>query len=260
MLKTATVSGIRIGGNTLFLDLRQIDSMRNVISALTCLLVLMACASTPAKQPAPVPSYDNPPDVTPDGLVRVADSVFDLAYVKPGLDFSRYKRIQIKPIQIAYKEPPRPARSNASQRNNLELTDQQRSNVSRMFAEEFAKAMIKDGRYVLADRPDYDTVLLRVALAQLEINIPTVPQRHDPMFYIDKAAEVTLVLELRDSGSGQPLARGRDTRSITPPSGSFRSSEPEELRYEARRVFAEWSTLLRNGFDRLSSPSLRDDQ
>ena len=229
--------------------------MKTIILSIASALVLVACGGAPAERPAAVPSYEVPPDVTPDGLAKVPDSVFDLAYVRPGLDFSRYKRIQIKPIRIAYKQDPNPARSNSSSTGNFELTDKERSNISRMFAEEFAAAMLAEGRYVLADRPGYDTVLLQVALAQMEVNVPTAQQRNDPVFYIDKAAEITLVLELSDSSSGKPLARGRDTRSVTPESGTFRSSQPEELRFEARQVFAQWSTMLRGGFDRLSGGS-----
>ena len=75
--------------------------MKMTTLSLLTLLVLTACASPPVDQTPNVPSYEDPPDVTPDGLVRVSDSVFDLAYVKPDLDFDRYKRIQIKPRDVA---------------------------------------------------------------------------------------------------------------------------------------------------------------
>ena len=53
--------------------------------------------------------------------------------------------------------------------------------------------------------------------------------------------------------TSEPLARGRDTRSLKLASGSYQRNDQEELRNEVQQVFAEWSRLLRAGLDRFST-------
>ncbi|MEM9532383.1 MAG: DUF3313 family protein [Pseudomonadota bacterium] len=205
-------------------------------------LLLAACAGAPTP-----PSYSTPPDATPDGLERFESPVFELVYVRPELDLSEFTKIQIRPIGLGYKNNPskgpmllRPAR-------NFELNQGQRTQVSRAFASAFTEAMTSDGRYALVTEPTVGAMRVQLALARLEVNIPEAGADTSEIITVDKAGEMTLVVEVSDSLTGEPLVRGRDTYVIAG-GGQARS----DLNLEISEVFARWSQQMRNGFNLLS--------
>ncbi|MEM1090708.1 MAG: DUF3313 family protein [Pseudomonadota bacterium] len=193
------------------------------------------------------PTFDTPPDVTPDGLQRFDSPVFELVYVKPDLDLSSYNLIQIRPIGLGYKRDPakgpmllRPAR-------NFELNPSQRTQVSRAFAWAFTEAMTGDQRYRQVIDPEAGAMQVKLALARLEVNIPEAGADTTETVTVDKAGEMTLVVEVSDSISGEPLVRGRDTYVV---SGDGQSRA--DLNLEINAVFTQWANDIRNGFDQLS--------
>lgn len=205
-------------------------------------LLLAACASAP-----PPPSYSTPPDSTPDGLERFDSPVFELVYVRPDLDLSDYTLIQIRPIGLGYKNNPSKGPMLLRPGRNFELNQAQRTQVSRAFASAFSEAMTGDGRYRLVTEPTVGAVRVQLALARLEVNIPEAGSDTDEIITVDKAGEMTLVVEVSDALSGEPLVRGRDTYVIAG-GGQARS----DLNLEMSTVFARWSRQMRDGFDQLS--------
>lgn len=229
-----------------------------ILAALPLLLVLLlalalaACASTapPAREEAPMLLADGPPDVTPDGLVRVEGAPFELVYRRPGVDFSRYRRIQVRPISIAYAETPDLTRIVQKRDRNYRLNDEQRSRVSQAFAESLTRAMTHDGHWQLTTSPGLDTLMLRVQLANLAVYVPSGASVLDRgTLTLDEAASVTLVVELRDSMTGEPLVRGRDSGSAVLPSGRFDPQDREELRQSIVAGFDRWTALIRERLD-----------
>lgn len=206
------------------------------------LLLLTGCAGTP--QP---PSYETPPDVTPDGLERFDSPVFELVYVKPGLDLSQYKLIQVRPIGLGYKRDPAKGRMLLRPASNFELTPAQRTQVSRAFARAFTEAMTGDKRYRQVTEPTAGAMQVQLALARLEVNIPEAGADTTETVTVSKAGEMTLVVEVSDSISGEPLIRGRDTYVVAG-GGHTRS----ELNLEINSVFTRWAQDIRSGFDLLS--------
>ncbi|MEM7708538.1 MAG: DUF3313 family protein [Pseudomonadota bacterium] len=208
------------------------------------LLVLLLSGCAGSSKP---PTFDTPPDVTPDGLQRFDSPVFELVYVKPDLDLSSYNLIQIRPIGLGYKRDPakgpmllRPAR-------NFELNPSQRTQVSRAFARAFTEAMTGDQRYRQVIDPEAGAMQVKLALARLEVNIPEAGADTTEKVTVDKAGEMTLVVEVSDSISGEPLVRGRDTYVV---SGDGQSRA--DLNLEISAVFTQWAIDIRNGFDQLS--------
>lgn len=212
-------------------------------AALICLLWVGVAHATESTE------VNGPPRETPDGLVRVDGTPFELAYVRPGADFSRYRRIQVRPIAIEYAKTPDLTRLVQKRQRNYRITDEQRTRVSRAFAASFTQAMTADGRWVLTTEPGPETLMVRVALANLAVHVPVAKTDSRKPMLVEDAVDVTLVVELRDSLSQQPLARGRDTQSARLASGTFRPDQQDELRQSVQAVFDRWTAALRERLD-----------
>ena len=201
-----------------------------LIAVTAALLLVFGVANSQDKE--------TPPDVTPDGLVRITDGPFELAYRRPGADFSSYRKIQVRPIAIEYAKTPDLTRAVQKAQRNYRLSDEQRHRVSQAFARSFTRAFTRDGQWKLTTDKGADTLTVRIALANMAVHVPLNKRIRDPEIQVDEAAEVTLVVELRDSITDTPIARGRDTKSVTLASGSYRASDREELRTSIVQVFA----------------------
>lgn len=212
---------------------------------LTLIGILMLAAGCASKQQPP--SFDTPPATTPDGLERYDSPVFDLVYVRPGLDLSNYDLIQMRPIGIGYKRDPAKGRILLRPSGNFDLTQAQRTQVSRALARAFTDAMTADGRFRQITDPVSSALRIQLALARLEVNIPEAGADTDEIVTADKAGEMTLVVDISDALSGESLVRGRDTYVVA---GDGQSRA--ELNLEINSVFESWSSEIRQGLDQLS--------
>ncbi len=218
--------------------------MRPLIALL--LAFLLAACALPGGD---VPSYDEPPASTPDGLERFESPVFELVYVKPGLDLSGSDRIRIRPIGIGYKAEPNKGRLLRQVSGNFELTPEQRTIASRAFARAFSQAMTREDRFRLVTGVEVGAIQVQIALARLELNIPPATPGKDDVLMVDKVGEMTLVVDVSDASTGEPLIRGRDTYVFENPTGSELRSE---ALIELEELFVRWSGQIRAGFDNLS--------
>ena len=225
--------------------------MRNSLVALGAAVILAGCASTPP------PTLQTGPDaeVTVDGLYRVDNSVMARAYMKPGWDLRGYTAMMIDPVTVAYRTDPRgrqrdPLGGAAS--GNFALSDTQMENFKNAFQETVAEAMSGDGGLRIVDTPGPDVLRITADLMDLIIAVPTREAATATRAVARSMGAVTLVLEVRDSQSGEILARAADRREPGATSGLEATRvSPTFLRSEYRRLFEYWATLLRDRFDEL---------
>jgi hypothetical protein len=67
--------------------------------------------------------------------------------------------------------------------------------------------------------------------------------------YISRVGEMTLVLQLRDSMSGETLARAAERRAIDPAGRGGMPANSVTTWSEIRRMARRWGSKLRNGLD-----------
>lgn len=67
--------------------------------------------------------------------------------------------------------------------------------------------------------------------------------------YLDRVGEVTLVLELVDSTSGEVLARAAERAAAQPAGSSGMRSNSVTNMSEVRRLFRRWAVRLREALD-----------
>ena len=229
----------------------KVRKMRESLVALVAMGILGGCASAP-----PPPTLQSGPDaeVTVDGLYRVDNSVMELAYMKPGWDLRGYTAMLIDPVTVAYKTDPRGRQRDAgggTVSGNFALSANQMENFKSLFQEAVVDALSKDGGYRIVDTPGPDVLRITADLIDLIIAVPTAAVAANSTMIGRSAGAVTLVMEIRDSQSGEIIARAADRRSPGGGFGGMVQVSPQAVRADMRRLFESWATILRERLDDL---------
>jgi len=213
------------------------------------LVALTGCAS----MASPPPTLQTGPDaeVTIDGLVRVDNAAVPLAYRKPGMDLTSYTRFMLDPVEIAYqKDPGNRGRSEmGGGGDNFALTPSQMENLRGMFQDAVAEALTRDNGYELTTEPGPDVLRVSASLVDLVVSVPTDMAGRQQV-YTRSYGLVSLILELRDSESGEILVRAGDRRDPTRNTdASLAAVTPGAVRADTQRLFRYWADLLRERLD-----------
>ena len=82
----------------------------------------------------------------------------------------------------------------------------------------------------------------------------------EDMIYVSSFGEITLVLEIADSMSGETLARAAERRALTPlgGGGDLGLANSVTTWAEVRRTSRTWATRLREGLDAFHDGSIAD--
>ena len=211
------------------------------------LVAVAGCVSTPP------PTLQTGPEaeVTVEGLVRVDNPVVAVADPKPDMDLTPNTRFMLDPVEVAYqKDPGNVRRSGMGIGNqNFALSTSQMENLRGMFQEAVVEALTQDDGYELTTEPGPDVLRITASLIDLVVRVPTeMSGRQD--VYTRSYGLVTLVLELRDSQSGEILVRAADRRDPTRnTSASLASVNTALVRSDTNRLFRHWADLLRERLD-----------
>jgi len=222
--------------------------MRRILLAGT-LVALTGCASTPA----PPPTLQTGPDaeVSIDGLVRVDNAVVPVAYRKPDMDLTQYTRFMLDPVEVAYQKDPRNRRQAGlgGAQANFALTPRQMEDLRGWFQEAVVDALTEDGGYELTTEPGHDVLRISASLIDLVVSIPTQTAGRENTF-TRSYGQVSLILELRDSESGEILVRAGDRRDPTRNTANrLTRVSPGFVRADTERMFQHWAELLRERLD-----------
>lgn len=183
------------------------------------------------------------PDRTPDGLEKVSVEGVDASYRRPGATFGEYTKVRIGDISVAFdkgweKTPLPGTRFKMRSEDAQKIKDR----VAGLLREEISTAL-KAGGYEIVDAAGEDVLEFAAAIVDLYINKPQVHSAARADTYAVSAGEMTIVVELRDSLSGQVLSRAYDRGAAreTQTPHFITSSENEK---EARRIIQGWATIL----------------
>lgn len=216
---------------------RNGDRIRAVAILSTALVLALACATT--AQPVRFETGADGPD-TADGLYRVRTTRIAAAFLKPGADFARYDKVIIDPVTVSYKSGQAGLSSEAMQR----LKD--------IVHQAFARQLGRSSVYSVVTEPGPSTLRVTGRLVDLVVSAPP-PRGRDTMFVVE-AGQMTLLLDVRDSQSGEPLARIADRRAVRPESaaigGMFQSTAVNDWG-AVREIADRWARVLRDGLDDL---------
>ena len=229
--------------------------MRNLLVSLGAAVILAGCASPSGTASGP-PTIQTGPDaeVTVDGLYRVDNSLAQLAYMKPGMDLRGYTAIMLDDVEVSYQRDPqgRTRAATGGATNNFALNDTQMDNLKSFFREAVVEALSSDGGYRIVDASGPDVLRITAELMDLIVRIPTQQTDGRGATAVRSYGVVTLVLEARDSQSGEILARAADRRDPTGnPSQDLVMARSSMVRSQVRNLFEFWAGLLRERLDEL---------
>ena len=108
---------------------------------------------------------------------------------------------------------------------------------------------LEKGGYPLVTEPAADVVEMQAAIVNLYITAPDVSMQTSgrSKVYTSDAGQMTLIMQLHDSVTGQLLARAYDHRDAGPDMWTWTTSVTNTA--EAKRIIATWATALRKAWD-----------
>ena len=159
----------------------------------------------------------------------------DSAFVKSGVDFSRYRRLQAAPLEIYFDDSmgaPDPA--------NLDR-------IRAIFRDAFLAKLGDD--YEIVDKPGPDVLHVRGSLVDLELsNVPERLPVKGRAASLIAAGQLTFFMELADSRSGEVLARAGD-REKAPPDTQIAGPSTERDWRRTEQAAERWAGMFRDFLD-----------
>jgi hypothetical protein len=199
---------------------------------------------------APAFAVDAPQSL--NGLERVPNAKMALAYVKPGLDWSKYKTIQLLPLSIpatARDTAPKGTRPDFGQ--TYILSDKYVTALQKAYDEVTRDELAKGGlRFVSV--PQADTLVIAAQINNIQLNAPVDDVTRGPRSatFTKGAGAMTLAAAFGDGMTGQVMAMAED-RKVSTDANIWRMNTDTGNLVEARRAFRQWASLMR---ERLAHP------
>ena len=184
-----------------------------------------------------------------DGLQAVEGAPVARAFIDPQADFSVFKRVMILEPHVAFRSNWQ-RDQNRRRGRNINARDMQRikADVASFFKQILTQRLQFDNGYEVVDEVDYDVLLLRPAIINLDITSPDVAASGRST-NTASAGEATLYIELFDSVSGAIIGRAIDPQVAHGAGGSVSWSNRTMNRAEGRRIFTLWADQLRSFLD-----------
>lgn len=138
-------------------------------------------------------------ETTVERFRKVPESRADSAYLKAGVDFSRYRRLLPAPLEIYYAEGPAEPKSEDLDR------------IRRIFRDAFLAALGSD--YEIVDEPGADVLGVRASVVDLELTPVqgTLPVTGRAASLVADG-QLSFFMVLTDSLTGEVLARAGDNK------------------------------------------------
>ena len=189
-------------------------------------------------------------DTTFDGLVKVKKSSFQRAWVDPTIDFSRYTKVMSGEAHFEFRavRERSASSSRASSASEFYIPEESRQKLIDTVSEIFREELAKSEFFTMVDEPGPDVLILDGAMLDIVSRVPP-QQASRSEIYISRVGEMTLVLQLSDSMSGETLARAAERRSIQPAGRGGMQANSVTTWAEIRRMARRWGSKLRKGLD-----------
>ena len=186
-----------------------------------------------------------------DGLVRRPHPRLNAVFVKPDVEIGAFRSVMLDPVEINFAESWDPSRGTRRQASRLNANDIAaiKTGLADLFRETF-RAELERGGYPLVDEAGPETLRVIPAIVDLYITAPDTMAAGRTRTYTTNSGRMTLVVELRDSVTGEILARAVDSRSGRA-TGMWNITNNVTNTADARRAVTTWATALRQALDEL---------
>lgn len=111
------------------------------------------------------------------------------------------------------------------------------------------QSALADDGFEIVSEADYDVLLIRTAIIDLDITAPDNMSAGRTRTYTANSGAATLYIELFDSVSGQIVGRAADRQAARHANSMMTWTTRASNTADARRVFRSWTTKLRGFLD-----------
>jgi hypothetical protein len=179
-------------------------------------------------------AQDDRPQTT-DGSLQLVDSRFQALYWRPGASLERYRRIVILDCLVQFRDNWL-TDENRGKFSSDKVTSEDMTRIGQVVADEFrgifTEVLQEDGDYEIVDVAAEDVLVLRPAIANLDIGATAFgPGRASPEA---SSLSMTLYMEFFDSATSTMIGRVVDARS-----------RPDSNRAAVRQVVSRWARNVR---------------
>jgi hypothetical protein len=209
-------------------------------------LTIAGCSSGPA-------TIQEGPDaeVSFDGLHLVDNSAFKRAWADPDIDFSRYSKIMPGGAFFEYRAVKKTSNMARARSSDTEfyIDEKAREKLKVLVSEVFNEELAKSARFTVVDEPGQDVLIVRGGLHDIVSNVPPEMIGRGET-YLSSVGEITLILEVVDSMSGEVIARAAERRALDRAGGGIAMVSNSVTTWsEVRRVTRRWAQMLTAGLD-----------
>lgn len=185
--------------------------------------------------------------VTPDGLRRLKWEPFELSYVRPGAEISRYDRLLIEPVSI---DPNSIDPGFAISSSGIER-------MKSAFHKAFSDKLASSANFALATAPGPGVLRVQGKITDLVMSTPSARDQDPNQVVVSESfGAMTLQVDVRDSGSGEVLVRVAERQAIAGMGGPSVSNTGAKVAAVVQH-FDRWASQLRRQLDKFHSlPSL----
>ena len=184
------------------------------------------------------------------GLQKIQVKGLDVVYARPGATLAGYTKIMLAPISVAFHKD---WASTVKVGTNRQISSSDQQRIREKLAKAMQEEVVKElnaGGYHLVTAPGDDVLGVEMAVVNLYARAPAnLSGQSGKDFYAVTAGEMSLVIQLTDSSSGDAIARAFDNFRATEYSNPERITRADN-ETEVRSAATQWAKALRNGLDR----------
>lgn len=199
--------------------------------------VLSACIAQPRVATEVAFNYE--------GLRSAPSERFETAQFRPGIDFTQYRAVQLLAPELEFRRPDR-------SQQEFPLTAGQKDSFRDLLSASFHDAFAASETLATVTKPGSDVLTLKVRVIDIVARVPATSAGMGSRgsIALDATGQVTLVLEVNDSESGEILARGVETRQVR--GAAVRRDAAMLTSWEDVELLVDrWAEITRSGVEDL---------
>lgn len=233
-------------------------------AAMTLSVAMLSGAASAAVTAAGGATADAGPSATSwDGLVRVPSKNLKLVYMLPGADFRAYTKVMIDTPEVDFVKGWRQKMNDSYDFNMGTTSKADALQIAAAYRKGFDDILVKafeKGGYQIATAPGPDVLRVSTALFNLYIAAPeTVTATNENSVRTSEAGSVSLLIEVRDSESGQVLGRALDAQ-VAGINDEYLPRSTVTNRADFGQIAEQWARTAVKGLDKLKELSPVDKQ
>jgi hypothetical protein len=189
-----------------------------------------------------------------DGLMKRDSKGIDALYVLPEAVFTGYTQVIVDPVNVEFhKNWKKDMNDTIDISRKVDADDIQRirTGLGKMVQDGFKKELSGNG-YPVVTEPAANTLRVTAHIVNLYVNAPDIPSAGRVRTYTTSTGEMTLVLELRDSVTGQSLARAVDHVQDQNNFNQMQWTNSVSNAADADLAIRFWAKRLRQGLDKVT--------